>query len=241
MVYLRPPTVPLSTTQGRRSVQQCPLRSPDCLHGSACRTNPGQRSSTTRSSITFGQLLQIWGSRWRSCRLCDRLGYACPPRQPNVWICRRQGGSRSVLACQSVVNGRRCIAGWRWAGFACSCWVSGGRGGHGRLPAAHEAQLTALELAAFQRPARRRQATGSLRGARLIAGCGAVAAPGSRHAQRPVCGIGNGQGSACGSAQPWGDRTVTERERAAAGDPPAAYRADRGRPAAAHLPRARLR
>src|SRR5450631_4565408 len=28
MVYLRPPTVPLSTTQDRRSVQQCPLRSP---------------------------------------------------------------------------------------------------------------------------------------------------------------------------------------------------------------------
>ena len=50
------------------------------LHSSACRTYPGQRSSTTRSSITVGQLLQIWGSRWRSCRLCDRLSYAlCAP------------------------------------------------------------------------------------------------------------------------------------------------------------------
>jgi len=38
-------------------------------------------------------------------------------------------------------------------------------GRYGRLPAAHEALLTALELAAFQRPARRRPATGSLRGA----------------------------------------------------------------------------
>ena len=32
---------------------------------------------------------------------------------------------------------------------------SGGRGRHGRLPVAHEAQLTALESAALQRPARR--------------------------------------------------------------------------------------
>jgi hypothetical protein len=36
MTYLRPPTVPLSTTQDRRSLQQRPLRSPDCLHGYAC-------------------------------------------------------------------------------------------------------------------------------------------------------------------------------------------------------------
>jgi hypothetical protein len=32
-----------------------------CLHGSACRTKPGQRSCTTRSSIAFGQPLQILG------------------------------------------------------------------------------------------------------------------------------------------------------------------------------------
>jgi len=32
MAYLGPPTVPLRATQDRRSVQQCQLRSPDCLH-----------------------------------------------------------------------------------------------------------------------------------------------------------------------------------------------------------------
>src|SRR6266480_3913131 len=49
------------------------------------------------------------------------------------------------------------------------------------------------------------------------------------------------RGSAGGSAEPRGDRTVAEGERATASDPPAAYRADRGRPAAEHLPRVRLR
>jgi hypothetical protein len=48
------------------------------VHNSACRTKPGQLSCTTRSSIAFGQLLQMLGSRWRPYRLCDRLNYAEP-------------------------------------------------------------------------------------------------------------------------------------------------------------------
>ena len=79
MVYLRPPTVPLSTTQDRRSVQQCPRRSPDCSHDSACRINPGQGSSTGRSGAVFGQVPHIWGSSRPPRPLCDRLSYACPP------------------------------------------------------------------------------------------------------------------------------------------------------------------
>ena len=80
---------------------------------------------------------------------------------------------RALAVCpgvQSALNGRRCIAGWAlgWGSRALLGKWRAGR--HGRLPAAHEAQLTALELAAFQRPARRRSATGSLRGASLIAG-----------------------------------------------------------------------
>ena len=56
-----------------------------------------------------------------------------------------------------------------------------------------------------------------------------------------ACGKCSRSGRVRGSAQRRGDGPVTEGERAAAGDPPAAHRADRGRPAAAHLPRAWLR
>jgi hypothetical protein len=62
-------------------------------------------------------------------------------------------------------------------------------GRHGGLPAAQEAQLTALKLAALRRPARRRPATGSLWGASLIAGCGTVAAAGTGVRSGRVAGM----------------------------------------------------
>lgn len=72
-------------------------------------TKPGQRSSTTRSGITFGQSLQILGSRWRSYRLCDRLGYACPPGHQNIRICRIEDVAVPVCLCVylCIANGRQ--------------------------------------------------------------------------------------------------------------------------------------
>jgi hypothetical protein len=71
-----------------------------------------------------------------------------------------------------------------------------------------------------------------------LAWCPAAAlrGTGNWHAQRWLCGVRNRLGSACGSAQSRGDRTVAEGERATAADPPAACRADRGRPTEVHLP-----
>jgi hypothetical protein len=45
---------------------------------SACRTNPDQRTSATRSSVSLGKVLHIWESKWSSRRLRDRLVYASP-------------------------------------------------------------------------------------------------------------------------------------------------------------------
>lgn len=46
---LRRPTVPLSTTQDRRSVQQRPLRSPDCLYGLCVSTGQPERPDPPRT------------------------------------------------------------------------------------------------------------------------------------------------------------------------------------------------
>jgi hypothetical protein len=88
------PLTPLNTTQDLRSVQPCPLRSPDSLHDSACRTKAspshvarlsGEQSGVAAMTCAdpgYERLAERPISRCEThSGLCDRLKYAlgqCP-------------------------------------------------------------------------------------------------------------------------------------------------------------------
>ena len=84
LVYLRHSTVPLCTTRDRRSVQQCLLRSPDCLHGYACP--PGTRTSGSaadraRASLDVSPPAYVAPRAFARCRIsgCRVLLSVCGP------------------------------------------------------------------------------------------------------------------------------------------------------------------
>jgi hypothetical protein len=63
------------------------------LHNSACRTNPSQGSSATRSRALPVQVPQIWESSRSQSPLCDRLNYASLYRIMDARFCRDESGS----------------------------------------------------------------------------------------------------------------------------------------------------
>lgn len=116
------------------------------------------------------------------------------PRRPPVLpvpgpaaVCRRAGRGRDQRDAGRSGD-PEAVAEWPQA-----CTHAGSVAGGTPRQAARRARRAVhtahtLDCPRFSGPTRRRSATGSLWGASLIAGCGTVAAPGSRRAQRPVCG-----------------------------------------------------
>ena len=69
------------------------------MHKPACRTKPDQGSSTGRSSATWEQESQIWGSSRSSRRLCDRLKHtARPPGRNRGLLCSQRCGGLLIIA-----------------------------------------------------------------------------------------------------------------------------------------------
>jgi len=118
---------------GHTAAQLRPDRQSARLYVSACRTKPGQRSSTTRSSITFGESLQILGrdgvrtvyeTGWyMHCLVWGKRPLL--PRRARSRACLQERGDRLVgdddPALGSgyshvVLGGRECLAQGRRAG-----------------------------------------------------------------------------------------------------------------------------